>query len=75
MKRLSVDDCLMLNIFDWAHHGYDSAFIYLWLSIFEQAHEIMVLITQATSESSGEPVQSLRCSHTWSMESNQKSDI
>ena len=51
----------------------------------EPAHEIMVLITQATSEGSGDPAnfaqscQSLRCSHTWSMEadkgSDQKSDI
>ena len=31
----------------------------------EPAHEIMVLITWATSEGSG---QSVRCSHTWSME-------
>ena len=44
--------------------------------IIEPAHEIMVLITQATSKMSR---QSLCCSHTWSMEvaeeSDQKSDI
>ena len=51
-------------------------------SLIEPAHVIMVLITQATSQGSGEPVhsrQSLRCWHSWSMEiddgSNQKSDI
>ena len=50
--------------------------------IIEPAHEIMVLITEATSEGSGEPAQSrqsIRCSHTSSMEvdeaSDQKSDI
>ena len=49
---------------------------------FEPVHEIMVVISQTTSECSGEPAQSrqsLRCSHTWSMEvdegSNQSSDI
>ena len=49
---------------------------------YEPAHEIMVLITYATSEGSGEPAQSrqsLRCSHTCSMDidegSSQKPDI
>ena len=51
----------------------------------EPAHEIMVLITKATSKVSGEPAhsaqsrQSLCCSHTCSMEvdegSDQKSDV
>ena len=48
---------------------------------YEPAHEIMVLITQATSEGSGEPAhqRSLArafagCSHTWSTEAEPQHD-
>ena len=46
---------------------FDSITEEMFNSLFEPAHENMVLIKQATSEGSGEPVQSrqsLRCSHT-----------
>ena len=45
--------------------------------INEPAHEIMVLITSATGEGSGEPAHPrslICCSHTWSMEVDEESD-
>ena len=50
------------------------------MSLFEPAHEILVLITKATSECSGEPAhprsltRAFLCSHTWSMEVDEGSD-